>query len=568
MTAAEDLADRYHRGWLEAHPFAASQYGIAGYDAEVPDESEEGCSRRRRDLEATLAEARGIAGAGATTVGPDDPDDSVITGCVIASAEAELDAIDAALIECTVTSMPWQGPASLLALAARTVLPDARAAGDYLTRLRRSGTWIDQHSERLRAGTAKGRLPVAPLVARAVEWADALLNDPVPAPLAAPAPPAGWDGADAWRRERDEVAREVVAPALARWAACLRELLPRCRDADHAGLVHLPGGEADYARMIRVNTTLGATPADLHRTGLEEVARLEERCRELGAGIGLRDLDAVHRALRASSSAADPAEALTAAAAAVRRAEDRMGEVFPPPLPPPCAITPMPHAVAASGAAPHYSPPRLDGSRPGTYWFNLERPTAGTGWDLEGVAFHEAVPGHHLQLSRVQLLDSLPAFLRQRSYTVFAEGWGLYAEMLAEEIGLYSGPEALLGAMANALMRGARLVVDTGMHALGWSRARALEYFVAHVPMPEGFLADEIDRYIFWPGQALGYLTGKLRIVSLRDRARSELGAAFELPGFHSAVLDHGSLPMPVLETAVTAWIARSSKGAGRGPDD
>lgn len=554
MSTARDLADRYHQGWLTAHPFVASQYGLAGYDALVPDESEDGDTVRRRDVEAILAEARALVGGGL------DPDDTVIAGCVVASAEAELDSLDAALIECTVTSMPFQGPASLLALAARTVLPDAGAAGDYVTRLRRSGTWIDQHTERLRSGAAKGRLPVAPLVARAADWADAVLADAVPAPLAAPVPPAGWDGADAWRRERDSAAREVVAPALARWAACLRDLLPRCRDAEHPGLTHLPGGEADYTRMIRVNTTLALTPEELHRSGLEEVARLEARCVEIGSGIGLPDLEAVHRALRASSATADPAAALAAAETAVRRAEERMGEIFPRPLPPPCALTPMPHAVAASGAAPHYSAPRLDGARPGTYWFNLERPTAGTGWDLEGVAFHEAVPGHHLQLSRVQLLDTLPAFLRQRSYTVFAEGWGLYAEMLAEEIGLYSGPEALLGSMANALMRGARLVVDTGMHAFGWSRARALDYFVAHVPMPEEFLADEIDRYIFWPGQALAYLTGKLRIVSLRDRARAGLGAGFDLPGFHSAVLDHGSLPIPVLETAVTAWIARSGR--------
>ncbi len=556
MTAVMDLADRYHAGWLAAHPFAASQYGLPGHDAEVPDESEEGHARRRSQVEQSLSEARALLAGGL------EGDDELTAGCVVASAEGELDGLDSALVEMTVTSMPFQGPASLLALASRTVLPDARAAGDYLTRLRHAGGWIDQHTERLRAGSAKGRLPVAPLVARAISWAEAVLSDPVPAPLVAPTPPEGWGEAPRWLAERDLVAAEVVAPALARWAEGLRELLPRCRDAEHPGLVHLPGGDADYSRAIRVNTTLALTPEELHRRGLEEVARLEQRCLELGAAIGLSDLGSVHRALRASSAATDPSRAIAAAEAAVRRAEARMGEVFPPPPSPPCAVTPMPHAVAASGAAPHYSSPRLDGSRPGTYWFNLERPTAGSGWDLEGVAFHEAVPGHHLQLSRVQLLGSLPAFLRQRSYTVFAEGWGLYAEMLAEEIGLYSGPEALLGAMANALMRGARLVVDTGMHALGWSRAQALGYFVAHVPMPEGFLADEIDRYIFWPGQALGYLTGKQRITALREQARSGLGARFDLPGFHSAILDHGSLPMPVLDKAVSAWIGRGGGGA------
>jgi uncharacterized protein (DUF885 family) len=204
--------------------------------------------------------------------------------------------------------------------------------------------------------------------------------------------------------------------------------------------------------------------------------------------------------------------------------------------------------------APHYTPPRLDGGRPGTYWFNTARPTAGTGWDVEAVAFHEAVPGHHLQLSRVQLLEDLPRLQRQRVVTAHAEGWGLYAEQLADEIGLYSDIHAQLGALAGGLMRAARLVIDTGLHAMGWGRSEALEYCLAHVPMPTDFLANEIDRYIVMPGQALAYQTGKRAILELRERARSQLAAGFDLLAFHAAVLDSGSLPLPVLATAVQTW--------------
>jgi uncharacterized protein (DUF885 family) len=217
----------------------------------------------------------------------------------------------------------------------------------------------------------------------------------------------------------------------------------------------------------------------------------------------------------------------------------------------------MPSVVAESGMAPHYSPPRLDGSQPGTYWFNTERPTAGTGWDLEAVAFHEAVPGHHLQLSRIQLLADLPPMQRQRSLTVFSEGWGLYAEQLAEEAGLYSSTESLLGAVTASLMRAARLVIDTGLHAFGWSRAEALAYFLEHVPAPPEFLAAEIDRYICIPGQALAYLTGKRELLRLREEATGRLGAAFTLSSFHAAVLDQGSLPMPVLDRVIAAWDPR-----------
>jgi uncharacterized protein (DUF885 family) len=215
----------------------------------------------------------------------------------------------------------------------------------------------------------------------------------------------------------------------------------------------------------------------------------------------------------------------------------------------------MPPVSAQAGMAPHYTPPRLDGGRAGTYWFNTERPTAGTGWDIEVTAFHEAVPGHHLQLSRLQLLNDLPALQRQRSLAVFSEGWGLYSEQLAEEAGLYLDSRSLLGAISASLMRSARLVVDTGIHAFGWSREQALEFMVAHVPMPREFLAAEIDRYIVVPGQALAYLTGKLEILKIREQARERLGQAFSLPAFHGAVLDHGSLPMPTLARSITAWL-------------
>jgi uncharacterized protein (DUF885 family) len=339
----------------------------------------------------------------------------------------------------------------------------------------------------------------------------------------------------------------------------VKDLLPRSRPSDQAGLIHLPGGDEDYARSIRVYTTLPLSAAELHQTGLDAIAELEARATELGRGLGLSSLEEVRAGLRGSAGQLAPEEALRQAAEAVKRAEARAAEVFPVPLPPPCEVTQMPEVVATSGAAPHYTPPRLDGGRPGTFWFNTMRPTAGTGWDIEAVAFHEAVPGHHLQLSRLQLLTDLPALQRQRSLAVFSEGWGLYAEQLAEEAGLYGDDRGLLGSITASLMRAARLVVDTGIHAYGWSRERALEFMAEHVPMPRGFLADEIDRYVVMPGQALAYLTGKLEILRIREEARQRLGPAFSLPAFHAAILDHGSLPMPVLARSIGGWLDQQS---------
>jgi len=552
MTTARDLADRFHQRWLEANPFSATSYGIPGYDDLVPDESQEGDQAWRAELTRFLLEAGEIGS------GPLTPADSVTLDCTREMATQELTVTDMAQVEYTVTAMQYSGPAVLMATAARMVLVDQAAAEAYLTRLRRSGAWLDQISERLRAGAAKGRLPVAPLVEKAIAWAEEVLADPVPGPVLAPRPPQGWAEAEAWEEERRTVAAEVVRPALARWVDTVRELLPRARSSEQAGLVHLPGGAEDYARAVRIYTTLPLRPEELHQTGLQHIAALEARAVELGAGLGLSGLDEVFGALRASAGKIPPAEAIREAAIAVKRAEARAAEFFPQPLPPPCEVTPMPEVVAISGAAPHYSPPRLDGGRPGTFWFNTERPTAGTGWDIEVVAFHEAVPGHHLQLSRLQLLTELPAMQRQRSLPVFSEGWGLYAEQLAEEAGLYADDRGLLGSISTSLMRAARLVVDTGLHFYGWSREQALEFMAEHVPMPRGFLASEVDRYVVMPGQALAYLTGKLEIIRIREQAQQRLGSGFSLAAFHAAVLDHGSLPMPVLDRSIAGWLDRA----------
>ena len=552
MSTARDLADRFHERWLEQNPFAASMYGIPGYDDLVPDESEEGARARRAEAERFVAEADEIAGS------PLTPADAVTLECTREAAAQEIAIVDMAPEDHTVTAMQYSGAALFMAVAARTVLVDVPAAEAYLIRLRRGGEWLDQIGERLRAGAGKGRYPVAPLAEQAIAWAEGVLAAPIPAPLLAPAAPAGWDGTAEWEAQRRAVAAEVIRPALERWVATVRDLLPRARPSSQAGLVHLPGGEEDYARAVRIYTTLPLSAAELHQTGLDHIAALEARAVELGAKLGLSGLDEVMNALRDSAGKITPAEAIREATIAVRRAEARAAEVFPAPLPPPCEVTPMPEVVAVSGAAPHYTPPRLDGGRPGTFWFNTERPTAGTGWDIEVVAFHEAVPGHHLQLSRLQLLTELPALQRQRSLPVFSEGWGLYAERLAEEIGLYADERGLLGSISTSLMRAARLVVDTGLHFYGWSREQALEFAVAHVPMPREFLASEIDRYVVMPGQALSYLTGQLEILRIREEARLRLGEKFSLPAFHAAVLDQGSLPMPTLARSIAGWLERA----------
>ncbi|HVU91442.1 MAG TPA: DUF885 domain-containing protein [Jatrophihabitans sp.] len=545
---ARELVDRL----LAADPFAGTALGLREYDALVPDPSPAAEEALVGDLEQF--------GRRAGDVRADTAADAVTLDVVRATCANRVQALAVRSAEFTVTAMPFSGPPALLAVLARTVLPDAEAAGDYLQRVKGAAGWLDGTTARLADGAARGRYPVGSLLAAAIEWADRTLAQGVPAAVVAPAPPEGWDGAAGWRAELERTAREEVVPAIGRWRDRLRELRPQARPDDRPGLSALPGGAADYERAIAVHTTLPFSADELHRLGLAEVARLEERARELGARIGLADLAAVRTAARRSTTELPPEVALQRAQEAVRRAEQRAAEIMPRPLPEPCAVTAMPPTVAESGMAPHYTRPRKDGGRPGTYWFNTLRPSAGSGWDLEAVAFHETVPGHHSQLARLQRLDELP-LLQQLSLTVHAEGWGLYAERLAGEFGLYSGVEAEIGAVYVEMHRAARLVVDTGLHALGWSRQQARDYLVEHVALAEGFLVDEIDRYIAWPGQALAYLVGQREILRLRESARAALGASFDLPGFNAAVLDSGNLPMPVLDRVVQNWVASRAAG-------
>jgi uncharacterized protein (DUF885 family) len=547
QTPTRQLAARLSDRLLAANPFGATALGLREYDALVPDASAAAEDQLIDDLRAIGQEAAWLE--------PGTPEDVVTHAVVRWTCDLTVRTIANRPAEHTTVPAPTPGSGTptLVATLARTALADVPAAEDFLQRVSRSSAYVEQTTQRLREGAARGRFPVASLLARTIEWADRLLVEPVPAALVTPSPPDGWDGAAAWRAALERTVRDELVPAIARWRDQLRALRDGARPDEEAGISALPDGDQDYDAAVNYHTTLPFTGRELHAIGLEAVEQLEERALKLASSIGLNSLDDVRAAMRASAAAMRAEDALLQAQEAVRRAEARAAEMMPQPLPAPCVVTPMPPPVAEAGMAPHYTAPRLDGSRPGTFWFNTMRATVGTGWDLEAVAFHETVPGHHSQLARLQQLPDLP-FLQQLGSTAHAEGWGLYAERLAGETGLYSGVEAEIGSVYVELFRAARLVVDTGLHALGWSRQRAREYFVEHVALPEGFLFDEIDRYIAWPGQALAYLVGQRELLRLRDMARGALGADFDLPRFHAVVLDSGRLPMTVLADVVRRW--------------
>jgi uncharacterized protein (DUF885 family) len=306
-------------------------------------------------------------------------------------------------------------------------------------------------------------------------------------------------------------------------------------------------------------------PEDLHTRGLEEIARLDDEYRALGAdALGTDDVAEMFVRLRRDPALrfTTPAEVRDTAERALRRAEAAVPAWFATQPVAPCVVVEMAPHEAPAGTIAYYMAPAPDGSRPGAYHVNTHDAETRTRFEAEALAFHEAVPGHHLQIARAQELTSLPALRRHRSVNAYVEGWALYTERLADEMGLYSGDLERLGMLSFDSWRACRLVVDTGLHHLGWSRQQAVDYLTEHSPQAPNNVSNEVDRYTIWPAQALGYKVGQRVVTDLRRRAEAALGAAFDVGRFHDAVLDHGAVPLPVLERIVEEWMTAATPGS------
>jgi uncharacterized protein (DUF885 family) len=313
---------------------------------------------------------------------------------------------------------------------------------------------------------------------------------------------------------------------------------------------------------VRQHTSTSRSPEELHELGLQLIQGLEAEYAEIGGRLfGTTDVAEIFERLRNDEDLAfrSADDMLERARAAIERAEAVAPQWFLRVPPQRCEVEAVP-AAAAPGAPPaYYLPPALDGSRAGTYFLNTHEPTQRRRHLAEAVAFHEAVPGHHFQLSMAQELTELPLLRRVLVDTAFAEGWGLYCERLAEEMGLYSDDLARMGMLAADSWRAARLVVDTGIHAFGWSRGQAVEWMAGNTPLSSLEIAAEVDRYIAYAGQALSYMVGRQELFALREKASATLGEAFDLRAFHDLVLGTGGLPLAVLAGVVDRWADRQA---------
>ncbi|MEN0109723.1 MAG: DUF885 domain-containing protein, partial [Planctomycetota bacterium] len=309
---------------------------------------------------------------------------------------------------------------------------------------------------------------------------------------------------------------------------------------------------------VRKYTTLDLTPEEVHRTGLAEVARIRAEMAAIARRVGFDgDLAAFEEHLKTDEAFYEATEdALLARTAAIlKRADGELPKLFGRLPRMPYGLKPVPDYSASKAPAAYYQRPNGDGTRAGFFFlntFNLpSRPT----YTLEALALHEAVPGHHLQIALQQELEGLSPLRRYGGFTAFVEGWALYAESLGEEMGFYTDPYSDYGRLTMEIWRAARLVVDTGMHYLGWSRERAIAYLQENSALSDHDIRAEVDRYIGWPGQALAYKTGELKIRELRTRAEQRLGERFDVRAFHNTVLGEGAVPLAILETQIDAWI-------------
>jgi uncharacterized protein (DUF885 family) len=439
------------------------------------------------------------------------------------------------------------------------------SARDYHALIARIETWprkVDQIIEVLTEAVAQRMLWPQVVMERLPAQIDRLNAAPEEHPFFAPfkAMPSSI-GADVATRLRDR-AREGIAravlPAQQRFkdfmTATYLPAAPR-----EAGLSHVPGGADIYAFRLQTNTTTDLSAEDIHALGLREVARIRAEMEAIAPQTGYTgSLQDVFAAMRGDpANYYETGEALlTGYQALAKRIDPQLVRLFDPLPRQPYGVFAIPDALARNTTTAYYQPGSLDGLRAGAMYCNLYKPDSRPIYEMPVLTVHEAVPGHHLQFAIGNEAGELPNFRRIAYYVGYSEGWGLYSESLGYELGVYDNPKAVLGMLTYDMWRAVRLVVDTGLHAFGWSRDRAIDYFLDNAPKTRLDVINEIDRYITYPGQACAYKIGQLKLFELRDRAKAKLGAKFDIRAFHAVVLGAGSIPLSVLEARVDAWLA------------
>jgi uncharacterized protein (DUF885 family) len=453
-------------------------------------------------------------------------------------------------------------------LAEHTSFDNSDDYDHYIARLGKMPLAFTQTMTNMQSGLDDHRTPPQYLMEKVLAQTQAIAaQKPADTPFALPLKkfPASVSAEDRQRISDavlDAIATQVL-PSYARFAKFLAvTYIPNCRK--DPGISALPDGAAYYAFRIKQSTTLNKSAAEIHQIGLDEVKRDEAEMLAIVHKLGFADLKTFSAALKANPKEHPAsADALVAAYKGyIAQMQPRLPELFGTLPKAKLEVVPMPAYMAPNQPAAFYDQGTPDGKRPGNVDVNTYNWADRSLADVEAVAYHEGIPGHHLQISIQQELTGLPAFRQQSYYTAYTEGWALYSERLGKEIGFYQDPYSDFGRLEADMWRAIRLVVDTGVHSQHWTRQQMVDYFHDHSAIDETNVQSEVDRYIAWPGQALGYKMGQLKILELRDRAKTALGPKFDLKAFHDVVIDSGALPLDVLEKQVDAWVRSQTETA------
>lgn len=555
---ADDFAALLDEVWeweLRENPVQASRMGDRRYNDRWPDRSIEAIERRHEERQQFLDRLHAIDAAAL--------DEQDRLNYELFRRQLRND-IDAHRFRSWLMPVHHRGGAQNIENAVESLrLATVQDYEDWLARMAAVDEVIAQTMDLQERGRRAGFMPPKVLMQRIPPQISAqLVEDPADSPFYAvfrdlpDSVPA--DEQERLRGEALEIIGDDIVPAYRRFNRYFENTyLPASRDS--IGASELPYGEEFYAFRTELFTTTDMTPDEIHRLGLEEVARIRSEMQAIIDELEFEgDFAEFLQFLRTDPQFYydDPDELFEAYLATSKRIDPELVKLFGKLPRMPYGLRPIPDSVAPDTTTAYYSRPAADGSRAGYYYVNLYRPEVRPKYEIEVLTVHEAVPGHHLQIALAQELEDMPNFRRYSGFTAFTEGWGLYSESLGYELGLYDDPYSEFGALTYDMWRAVRLVVDTGIHARGWTRQQAIDFFKDNAAKTELDIINEIDRYIGNPGQALAYKIGQLKILELRESAKQALGEDFDIREFHDVLLGGGALPLDLLETRMNRWLA------------
>jgi uncharacterized protein (DUF885 family) len=555
--------------WMEEYPEVATSVGYPGQDARWGDDSPTGIQRRDKHLVESIAQLKAIHREALPA--SEQLNFDLYSQLLDASQEGLKYGDDPFPFRFVVPHSSWmpinqmegvqQGAADSLE---NTPHHNVAEYEIILQRMKALPAYVDQQTELMKEGLKRGYTPPK-ITLRDLpkQIADLIPADPMASALLQPFAEFPSSISESDRARLTDQAKQVytssVAPAFQRLHDYVANTyLPACRD--NIAATSLPEGSAAYAHHVRWQTTTNLTPQQIHEIGLSEVKRIRAEMDKIIASVNFKGTfhDFTEFLRNDPRFYYDKADDLVNGYRIIaKRIDPELAHEFGKLPRLPYGVCPIPDFKAPSQTTAYYQPGSPAVGRPGCYFVNTYNLHARPKWEMEALSLHESVPGHHLQLSLAQEMENVPEFRKHVGYSAFVEGWALYSESLGEELGLLKAPYSKFGQLTYEMWRAVRLVVDTGMHSMGWSREQAIQFFKDNTGKTDQDITVEVDRYIVWPGQALAYKLGQLKIRELRTEAEKKQAAAFSVRKFHDAVLESGSIPLDVLETHIHAWLAQ-----------